>query len=144
VARIPVLLVDLNFQYADWWINVVRANGGRLAKPEIASGLPPICAAELTRECLVVAWLAAQHARQSMGMLFGMSDVVADLIGELTPQQINRIAERSSRELRIRWQTKPEFWTRLLRAGQSGSAVELCEVQLLGLQLLGGELMSAR
>lgn len=144
VARIPVLLVDLHFQSVDWWQNVACMNGGRLAKPEVASNLPPTYAAELTGECLIVAWLAVQHARQSMGMLFGMSDAVANLIGELTPQQINRIAERSSRELRIRWQKNPEFWKRLLMAGQNGSAVELCEVQLLGLQLLGGELMSAQ
>jgi hypothetical protein len=144
VARIPVLLVDLHFQRIDWWRNVARANGGNLATSTLASNLPATHAAELTREALIVAWLAVQHARQSMGMLFGMSDMVASLIGEMTPQQINRIAERSSRELRIRWQTKPEFWRRLLMAGQSGSAVELCEVQLLGLQLLGGELISAR
>lgn len=144
VARIPVLLVDLHFQRIDWWRSVARSNGGRLATPTLPANLSATHAAELTREALIVAWLAVQHARQSMGMLFGMSDTVASLIGELTPQQINGIAERSCHELRIRWQTKTEFWSRLLMAGQSGSAVELCEVQLLGLQLLGGELMSAR
>jgi hypothetical protein len=143
-ARIPVLLLDLHFQHADWWRDVVRLNGELRATAGSASNLPATHAAELTRESLFVAWLAAQHARQSMSLLFGMSDAVATLIGALTPQQLSRIAERSSGELRIRWQTKPEFWKQLLTAGRSGSDVELCDVQLLGLQLLGGELMSAR
>lgn len=143
-ARIPVLLLDLHFQHADWWRDVVRPNGEFRATEASASNLPATHAAELTRESLIVAWLAVHHGRQSMSLLFGMSDAVATLIGELTPQQLSRIAERSSSELRIRWQTKPEFWKQLLTAGRSGSEVELCEVQLLGLQLLGGELISAR
>lgn len=141
-ARIPVLLLDLHFQHAAWWRNVVRPDGEFRATA--ASNLPATYAAELTRESLIVAWLAVQHTRQSMSLLFGMSDAVATLIGELTPQQLSRIAERSSCELRIRWETKPEFWKRLLTAGRSGSEVELSEIQLLGLQMLGGELMSGR
>jgi hypothetical protein len=143
-ARIPVILLDLHFQREDWWRNAGRPNGEYRATAPVASNLPADYAAELTREALIIAWLAVQRARRSASLLFGMSDAVANYLGELTPQQLNRIAERSSHELRIRWQSKPEFWRKLFAAGQSGSANELCEVHLFGLQLLGGDLMSAR
>ena len=140
----PVLLLDLHFQSESWWRNAVRANGEHRATATSASSLPAAYAAELARESLIVAWLAVHHAPQSATLLFGMSNEVATLLGELTPQQLNRVAERSGHELRIRWQTRPDFWRRLLAAGQTGNAVDLCEVHLLGLQLLGGELMSVR
>jgi hypothetical protein len=144
VARMPVLLLDLHFQGEDWWRNATRANGEYRASTIGPSALPANYAAELTRESLVVAWLAVQHARQGASLLFGMSDSVAGLLGELTPAQISRLADRSSHELRIRWQMKPDFWRQLLAAGQCANTVDLCEVHLLGLQLLGGELMSLR
>lgn len=143
-ARMPVLLLDLHFQSESWWRNPAGSNGERRATATDASGLPAEYAAELTRESLIVAWFAVHHAHQGATLLFGMSNEVASLLGELTPQQLNRVAERSSHELLIRWQTKPDFWRRLLAAGQTGNAVDLCEVHLLGLQLLGGELMSVR
>lgn len=143
-ARIPVLLLDLYFQDEDWWRNAAWSSGENRTTPPPVSSLPTHCAAELTRESLIVAWLAVHHARQSASLLFGMSDAVASLLVELTPQQLSRIADRSSHELRIRWHSKPDFWRKLLAAGQSGSAVDLSEIHLFGLQLLGGELMSAR
>jgi hypothetical protein len=142
VARIPVLLLDLHFQDGDWWSLAGRTSGDHRATRAVASDLPMHNAAELTRESLIVAWLAAQHARQSTTLLFGMSDAAANCLGELTPQQLNLVAERSSHELSIRWQSKPEFWRRLLVAGQSGSANDLCEAHLCGLQLLGGDLLT--
>jgi hypothetical protein len=144
VARIPVLLLDLHFQDEDWWRNATRSNGDIRAATIGTAGLPADYAAELTRETLIVAWLAVHQARQSASLLFGMSDAVASLLGELTPQQLNRVAEQSSHELSIRWQMKPDFWRRLLAAAQSGNAVDLSEIHLLGLHLLGGELMSVR
>ena len=143
-ARMPVLLLDLHFQSETWWRNAASANGEHCATVARTSSLPAEYAAELTRESLIVAWLAVHHARQGASLLFGMSNEVASLLGELSPQQLNRVADRSSHELRIRWQTKPDFWRRLLAAGQTGNAVDLCEVHLFGLQLLGGELMSVR
>lgn len=143
-ARIPVLLLDLHFRGEDWWRNAASANGDYRVPKKGASSLPAGYAADLTRESLIVAWLAVHHAPQSASLLFGMSEPVATLLRELTPQQLNRVAERSDHELRIRWQSRPEFWRKLLRAGQSGNAVDLCEIHLFGVQLLGGELMSVR
>lgn len=143
-ARIPVLLLDLHFQNGNWWRHAASACCEDRASTTGALSLPADYAAELARESLIVAWLAVQHAPQSAGLLFGMSEAVASLLCEITPQQLNRVAVRSCHELSIRWQSKPEFWRRLLRAGQSGDAVDLCEVHLFALQLLGGELISVR
>lgn len=143
-ARSPVLLLDLRFQDEAWWRNAARPNAEYRATTTCGSSLPADCAVELSRESIIVAWLAVHHVRQSASLLFGMSGAVATVLGELTPQQLNRVAERSSHELRIRWQTKLDFWRRLLVTVNSDDAVDLCEIHLFALQLLGGELMSAR
>lgn len=143
-ASIPVLLVDLHFHDDDWWRHTVRANSGYQFGARRSFSFPAGHAEELTRESLIVAWDSVQHARECAGLLFGMSSKVAGLLAELTPRQLSRVAESSSHELRIRWQTTPAFWRRLLIAGQGGSADDLSEVRLLGLQLLGGELLASR
>ena len=143
-ARIPVLLLDLHFHSADWWHTAVGLNGGTYPATAGASSLPVDLAAELTRETLIVGWLAVRETPQSANLLFGMSGAVADLLGALSAQQLDRVAVRKSHELQVRWQHNQEFWQRLLAAGRSGNAEELCETHLFGLQLLGGEVMSAR
>lgn len=141
-ASIPVLLVDLHFKNDEWWENTVRADF-TATYPEPSSRLPASHAAELTRESLIIAWLAVQHERESAGLLFGMSAGVGGMLATLTPRQLSRIADRSSHELRIRWQSNRDFWRRLLNAGRSGNTTDISEVHLLGLQLLGGDLMNA-
>ena len=143
-ARIPVLLLDLHFQNADWWRNAIQFNGGVSPATTGASKMPADLASELTRETLIVAWLAVRETPQSANLLFGMSDAVASLLVGLSARQLSRVAAERSHELGIRWQGNLEFWQRLLAAGQSGSVEDLCETHLLGLQLLGGDLMTAR
>lgn len=142
-ARIPLLLLDLQFRKEDWWRNAASASGKYRARTSCASGLPENYAAELTRESLIVTWFAVRHAPQSASLLFGMSNAVAGLLGDLTPQQLSRVAERSSSELCIRWPDKVDFWRRLFVAAQRADVGELSEIHLLGLQLLGGELIAA-
>lgn len=144
VARIPVLLLDLHFQSETWWRNATSLKGGACLTTAGASGLPVDLAAELIRETLIVGWLAVRETRQSANLLFGMSNVVADLLGELLPQQLDRVAARTSHDLRVRWQSKPDFWRQLLVAAHGGNAEDLCHIHLQGLQLLGGELMNTR
>jgi hypothetical protein len=141
-ARIPVLLVDLHFGDDEWWEYIVQV-GFTARKPDHSMRLPAIHAAELTREALITAWLAVQHARECASLLFGMSAGVVDRLAAVTPRQLSRISERSSHELSIRWQSNREFWRKLLHAGRSGIAHDISEVHLLGLQLLGGDLMTA-
>jgi hypothetical protein len=143
-ARVPVLLVDLNFRNEDWWGHAASVSADCREPTAPAFSLSAAYSAELTRESLIVAWLAVQHSRESARLLFGMSAPVAKLLGGLTPRQINGVAAGASQELRIRWQSSPAFWRKLFLAGRSGSPVELCEVQLLGLQLLGGDLLGER
>src|SRR5688572_17132314 len=62
-ARIPVLLLDLHFQSADWWRISAGSNGA--SYPASASSLPVDLAAELTRETLIVSWLAVRESPQT-------------------------------------------------------------------------------
>jgi hypothetical protein len=142
-ASIPVLLVDLCFQDEQWWKHTVRAIG--VSESSATSfNFPSKYASEIAREALIVAWLAVQNSRVGANLLFGMSEQVADIFSELTPCQLGRAVERSTHAIRIRWQSRPDFWRMLIEAGNTGTAEELCEVQLLGLQLLGGDLMGER
>ncbi len=143
-ARVPVLLVNLRFQDEQWWQRAANSDEAFRSPSSRTIGFSTQCAAELTRESLILAWLAVQHCKESTRLLFGMSPRVSALLAELTPRQINRLAEGCSQELSIRWQSNLTFWRKLFLAGQSGSAAELCEVRLLGLQLLGGELLGTR
>ncbi len=143
-ARVPVLLVNLRFQDEQWWQHAANSDEALRSPSAQPTGFSTTYAPELTRESLILAWLAVQHCKESTRLLFGMSARVSALLAELTPRQINRLAEGCSQELRIRWQSNLVFWRKLFLAGQSGSAAELCEVRLLGLQLLGGELLGTR
>lgn len=143
-ASIPVLLVDLHFRDEVWWREAVRTGTSDNHFARRPSGFPASHAEELARESLIVAWLSVQHAPECTGLLFGMSAGVAGVLAELTPRQLSRVAERFSHELRIRWQSVPTFWRKLLIAGQGGNALDLSEARLLGLQMLGGEIMSTR
>lgn len=142
-ARIPVLLLDLHFQRDEWWRNVGSLKDGVGEATVGWRGLAAEQAAELTREALIVAWRAVHEAPQSARLLFGMSDTVASVISELSPQQLDRTAARSRQELRIRWESESSFWQNLLAAARSGDTNELCEIYLRGVQLLGGELMKS-
>jgi hypothetical protein len=66
------------------------------------------------------------------------------MLAELTPRQLSNVEERFNHELKIRWQGSSAFWRKLLIAGQCGNASDLSEAHLLGLRLLGGELLATR
>jgi hypothetical protein len=76
--------------------------------------------------------------------LFGMSNSVAATIAERGPRDIERIAQHSQRELRIRWEATPAFWAALLDSAQRGDVAALREIHLYSLQLLGSELRSQK
>ena len=143
-ASIPVLLLDLRFQDADWWRHAVSASTGPQTAARQGLNLSARQAEELARETLIVAWLSVQHTRECAGLLFGMSAQVAGMLAELTPRQLSNVAERFNHELKIRWQGSSAFWRKLLIAGQCGNASDLSEAHLLGLRLLGGELLATR
>ena len=56
--------------------------------------------------------------------------------------EIDRIAQKRFRHVRPRWDDRPAVWRRLLLAAETDDEKLMHEVNLHGLQLLAGELLS--
>jgi hypothetical protein len=143
-AKNPVLLVDVHFQSENWWRRAMHRGAGNGKGARANECFPPKLAGELMRETLMLAWPTARENPQAAGLLFGMTSEVAALVGALTPQHIESVASRHSRELRPRWEDMPAYWQSLLIAAQIGDGAALREVHLYSLQLIANELGSLR
>jgi len=142
-SRNPVLLAAVHFNNDDWWKWVVRGKRGAWKGIRSDECFSPKVARELMRATLTLAWSGARESESSVALLFGMSKEVAILIGALTPQEIDVIASRHSRELRPRWEDMPSFWNHLLSAARSTDDLRLREVHLYSLQLIASELLGS-
>lgn len=142
-AQIPVLLLDLNFQDSVWWQGVVCTANARLPDQRVPEARVDHWSTEFTREALMLAWPTVREDRVAASLLFGMSEPVAEIIGSLTPQQLDHVSLHYSHEMRLRWAQSQQFWRGLLVSAQSGDRAALCDMHLFGLQLLGGERMRA-
>jgi len=145
-ARNPVLLVDVHFLDETWWRwamnHGTRTDSGKGSGA--GDGFPPKIAGELMRATLMLAWSAAREDRHAAGLLFGMSGAVASFVAALTPQHIERIASRHSRELRLRWEDAPAYWQSLLIAARENDIAALREAHLYSLQLMASEMFASR
>lgn len=142
-AQIPVLLLDLNFQDDVWWQGVVHEADARVPDQRLLNPKADHWSPEFTREALMLAWPTVREDRVAASLLFGMSEPVADIIGSLTPRQLDHVSLHRSHEMRLRWAQSQRFWRGLLVSAQSGDSAALSEMHLFGLQLLGGERMRA-
>jgi hypothetical protein len=136
----PVLLLQVHFNNDDWWKWVIRRPRGSWKGVRTENRFSPKIALELMRATLMLAWSGARESHSSVGVLFGMSTRVAHTISVLTPQEIELIASRHSRELRPRWEDMPTFWRLLLAAACGADDVKLREVHLYSHQLIASEL----
>jgi hypothetical protein len=138
-AQIPVLLLDLNFQNEAWWQGVVCTSKARLTDQRVQAHAADHWLPELTREAMMLVWPTVREDRVVASLLFGMSDPVAEVIGSLTPQQLDQVSLHHSHEMRLRWSQSHAFWKRLLVSAQSEDPDALNELHLFGIQLLAGE-----
>lgn len=143
-AKSPVLLIDVRFGTEDWWKWAITHATGYWRGEQRAESFPSKTANRLMRATLMLAWHAAREGLNASQILFGMSTGVAALIAELTPQQIESIASRHSRELRVRWEEVPGYWQTLLSAAQSRDCARLRAVHLYGIQLIASELSAVQ
>jgi hypothetical protein len=139
-AQNPVALLDMQFKSEEWWQKALQRSSKRWnqIRPPYEC-FPGKQAGKLARETLVLAWSTARDDQHAACLMFGMSSSVAALVAALTPQHIERIASRHSRELRPRWEHKPMYWQTLLVAAQGGDDAALREVHLYSLQLIASE-----
>ncbi|MDQ2652721.1 MAG: flagellar transcriptional regulator FlhD [Chloroflexota bacterium] len=138
-AQIPVLLLDLNFQNEAWWQGVIRTSKALLTDQRVQAHRADCWLPEFTRETLMIVWPTVREDRVVASLLFGMSDSVAELIGSLTPQQLDHVSLHYSHEMRLRWAQSHAFWRGLLVSAQSEDPDALNDLHLFGIQLLAGE-----
>jgi hypothetical protein len=140
-SRTPFLLMDLNFQNAEWWRLARDPRTGRQRKMLLHVAFTGKIAGELTRETLMLAWSTVAFHRGAASVMLGMTPAVASIIAVLGPQDVERIAARHSADLQPRWEDFPAFWGKLLTAARDGDEEALHEIHLHGAQLIGSELL---
>ena len=139
-ARCPALLVDLNFQRADWWRRISGDSHGSPPAAERCVFSSAAQTASLVREVLTEAWGAARWMPSATTLLFGMVPPVTAVIARLPASGIDRIVAEHFASIRPRWEHRGEFWRHLLQAAVGTDERELDSVHIYCLQLLGTEL----
>jgi len=136
-GRCPVLLLDLNFQRADWWSRVGHGDDGASS----VNGPPAIFAVEratpLLREILMEAWSIGRAMPHAASLIFGMEPRVSSAIADLSVPELDQVALAYARYLRPRWEESRVFWQRLLLASIGADDEALAHAHLHCLQLLG-------
>jgi hypothetical protein len=143
VAAFPFVIVDLRFKDVESW---QRAAEGQLMGatdfPLLSSAAPKLFE-DLILETLL---FARQTAREDVNVakaIFAMTSPVASPIVSLTLQQIRAVAARSTRLLRVRWDSNPEFWGDLLVACRGEDERAMAALRRQGKLLFCGELIES-
>jgi hypothetical protein len=135
-ARCPVLLVDLNFNSADWWNRAAQRSAGGTCQMFAHSFFPEAWASAILREVLIEAWSAARSMPYAVSLIFGMTSQVCATIANLKIPDIDRIALDHACDLRPRWSDNAHFWRALLNASIAADDETLADLHLYCLQLL--------
>jgi hypothetical protein len=138
-ARKAFLLVDLEFANGSWWQSL-RSPKTRGTSSMSRGSFPRAGAIQLTRATLTLAWHVL-HADEQGRCLLGVTPAVAEVINGLSLAEIDRIAERSFRHVRPRWEDRPAVWRQLLQSSQTPDIRRARESSLRCLQLITGELL---
>jgi hypothetical protein len=143
-ARCPMVLLDFNFQRVSWWSRVIGTQAREEPRHSTLSAFQTDEAVPLARDLLLEAWSSARSTPPVSSLVFGMAPDVTTLIARLTPRELDRVAMHEIECMGPRWANRPMFWSELLRAAAQLDDQILANVYLHCLQLLGGELVSAR
>lgn len=142
-ARIPFLLVELQFRSPEWW-RQFKSAPEKAAPESRPRPLPRTRFIALTRSALTVAWHIARTERDTAALTVGLAPAVAPLIASLSPAELSHLAERQHRFLAPRWAERPALWRQLLAAARSGEEVALRAFRIQALQVIGAEILSER
>jgi hypothetical protein len=135
LARMPALLVDVEFRRADWWISAAthcnRART-RTANPISTRHLNQRrMLRSLARAALAYVWNVVQQDRPGAQIVLGTSTAVMDVIAGVGPQHMQRIADQALWHLRPRWHDCPSIWEHLLCQNAPPAAARAARIQWL-------------
>jgi hypothetical protein len=137
-ARSRILLVDLRFNDAAYWMRLAAASQ-RLIGSKGHALFPRRRAADLSRSTLVLAWHALLASPEIAGVALGMHRDVAKIIAEMPISGLERIAKSEVDELMPRWADLSSVWRELLQAAQDNDSHVTRFVTLHALQLAATE-----
>ena len=139
----PFLLVDFQFGNDVWW-QELRSNPARPSlSPSGPGTFPRASAVNLGRATLMLAWHSVR-ADVNASCLLGISPAVAATLAGFSLTELERVAERRFRYVRPRWEDRPSVWRQLLFSASTADTRQARDAHLRALQLLTGELISAR
>ena len=141
-ARYPFLLVDCRFSNVDWWREVCATPTRTRSGTQWLTQFPRKSAIALARATLVLAWHSTRTNRSLTAVTLGLSPAVADIISTLSLEGLQRIAEWQFRQVRPRWEERPEVWRQILGAAAGGVSGDSSELRLRGFQLTIGDLLA--
>jgi hypothetical protein len=137
-ARSRILLVDLRFNDAAYWMRIATASQ-RLIGAKGYAFFPRRRAADLSRSTLVLAWHALLASPEIASVALGMHRDVAKIIGKMSISGLERIAKNEIDELLPRWADLSSVWRELLQAAQDNDSQTSRFVALHALQLAAPE-----
>lgn len=143
LARIPALLVDVEFRRADWWASAITH------RTRIANPIGPRhrnhrrMLRALARATLAYVWNTVHQDRAGAQIVLGTDTAVMDVIAGVGPLHLQRLADQALWHLRPRWHDCPPIWEHLLCPNPSPAAERAARIQWLQ-HLDAGPLLEAR
>jgi hypothetical protein len=134
-AHFPFLLVDFGFRDPQWWRRITSKHRCAADERSWLVPFPRATACKLSRATLMLAWHTVRTDTETALVLLGISQPVAEYIGALRLQDIDRIADRHHRRLRPRWEDQPAVWRQLLMCSRAADVNSAHEFVLHALQL---------
>jgi hypothetical protein len=142
-ACCPMVLLDFNFQSVSWWSQAINTHCDEPRHVNLSVFQTDVVI-PLAHDLLLEAWSAARSTLPVSSLVFGMAPDVTTLIARLSPRELDRVVLHEIECMGPRWGNRPMFWKELLQAATQPDDQVLDNVYLHCLQLLGGELASAR
>jgi hypothetical protein len=140
-ARTPIVLLNCNFQYADWWASVASHNVPPVRYKGNDGSSIAEDAQQVLREVLTEARTIAVSEPGVANLVLGAPSPAVRLIASLTLSDVDWIAGKYAQELRPRWAEKSVFWRNLLVSSLGDTDQGLSELYRHGLQLVGSDLL---
>jgi hypothetical protein len=142
IADRAYLLVEMELRNAEWWQEArSHPSMGVRRTPSWRGAFRRQAAVALARIILLTVWNSLRVDRDATHIVLGLSGSVADVIGSLRLDEIDRIAQSRYQYVRPRWDDRPAVWRTLLQASQSSDEQAMNEFDIHAIQLLAGELI---
>ena len=127
------LLLDFEFRSVEWWTAVRQFPEKQFRGTAWRNPFPRRSAIPLTRATLMLAWQVIRTAGEKAGIVLGMAEKVAEILGDLQLTELDRIADRRHRHLEPRWGDRPGIWRALLSAASAPESSAMKLVDAYGL-----------